>query len=166
MVDVVTVTLFGEMANWVEDLYSDNAWELGNVNLLLEALQCHFEDMTPTHRAERELMTLKQGPHQVLNYIQEFCQLADKLQHWPEQLLVHQFKLNEWYWETPELDAVLREFHPKKDLGPRPRRFPKPQLTVECTAPPMAGAPVRAPDWPARLAMLCFRCSQQGHRGA
>lgn len=74
--------------------------------------------------------------------------------------------LNEWYRATTELDAELREFHPKKDLGPRPCRFPKRQLTVECTASPMGGGAVRAPDWPAHLPMLCFRCGQPGHWAA
>ncbi|KAG8139915.1 hypothetical protein E2320_002652 [Naja naja] len=47
MVDAVTVALDGEVADWVADLYSDNAQEFGDVNLLLEALKCHF-DVTQT----------------------------------------------------------------------------------------------------------------------
>lgn len=86
------------------------------------------------------------------DYIWEFCQLAGKLQQWPEQLLVHQFKagldqslcqacayqglppwLNEWYREATELDTELRECCPKGNLEPRawrfPERFPEWQLT-------------------------------------
>ncbi|KAG8124838.1 hypothetical protein E2320_020161, partial [Naja naja] len=39
------------------------AWELGDISLLLE-VQCHFENVTQTQRAEGELMALKQRPHQ------------------------------------------------------------------------------------------------------
>lgn len=183
MVHAVTVALDGEAGDWVADLYSDNARELGDVSLLLDALQSRFEDVTWIQRAEGELISLKQGPRQVLDYIREFRRLADKLRHWPEQVLVLRFKaglnrglrkvceyrglppqLNEWFRATREIEAQLRELRPKRDLGPRPRRFHKRQWTVERTAPPVGEPPVGTRDWPACRPMLCFKCNQPGHR--
>lgn len=136
MIVAVTAVLEGEAAEWVADLHSEHAWEMADAGLFLEALRAHFEDMSRAHRAG-ELLLLKQRGRPALDYIREFRWVAGRLRGWPERLLVHQFRggldrdlrqacvypgishrLQGWYQAVIDLDTGLREFCPKRDMGP------------------------------------------------
>ncbi|KAK9409868.1 Retrotransposon-derived protein PEG10 [Crotalus adamanteus] len=68
MVVAVTASLQGEAA----DLYSDQARELADVGLFLDALKMRFEDPTRLQRVEAQLVGLQQRGRPVQEYIREF----------------------------------------------------------------------------------------------
>lgn len=128
MVMAVIAALQGEAVAWAADLYSDHARELGDVGLFLDALQAQFEDVARVQRAESEVVGLQQHGRPVVDYVHEFRWVASRLRLWPEQMLVHHFKvgldgalrracvvrgiphlLQEWFQVAVELDVGLRD---------------------------------------------------------
>lgn len=92
MVMAMAAVMEGEAADWVADLYSDHAGELGDMGLFLAALQERFENSTRVQWAEGELLVAQQHGRPVTEYIREFRRLSGKLRGWPERLVVHHFK--------------------------------------------------------------------------
>lgn len=87
-VDAIVANLEGEAAEWVMGLHDEGAPELGDPNAFLGELRVCFGDNMQAWNAEFEIHTIRQGSRLVTEYIQE---LAGRLRHWPEQLLVHYF---------------------------------------------------------------------------
>lgn len=116
--------------------------------------------------------------------MRDFNRIASKLLGWPEQLLVHHFKvgldptlhqecayrglspwLGAWYLAVTKLYAELRECRPKGEVTMRPRRFPDRVMTVTWVGPPSRVPPPERPI-STRTPILCFRCGQPGHHMA
>lgn len=76
VVIAVTTVMEGKAAEWVADLYSDRAIELGDLGLFLSALQERFEDNTRAQQAEGESLKVKQRGRPVKDYIQDVKRLA------------------------------------------------------------------------------------------
>lgn len=90
---VVAVDMEGEASEWVSDLYSDHAAELGDMGLFLSTLQKRFEDNTRAQQAEGDLLKVKQRGRPILKYIKEFRWLVGKVRGWPERLVVYHLKV-------------------------------------------------------------------------
>lgn len=59
MVQAVATNVEGEAAEWVTQLYDENASELGNINVFLQELRTRFEDESQALPAEIEIHKLK-----------------------------------------------------------------------------------------------------------
>ncbi|KAK9397281.1 hypothetical protein NXF25_020642 [Crotalus adamanteus] len=175
MVVAVTASLQGEAAAWAADLYSDQARELADVGLFLDALKTRFEDPTRQLRAKAQLVGLQQKGRPVQEYIREFQKVAGRLRSWPDSLLIHHFRtgldttirqacivrgvvgrLADWYRAVVELDVGLRD-HPGR-WEDRPCRSQ--DQPVGGTTQTLPGT-VRS-----RPTFRCFRCNWPGHRAA
>ncbi|KAK9408175.1 hypothetical protein NXF25_006949 [Crotalus adamanteus] len=175
MVVAVTASLQGEAAAWAADLYSDQARELADVGLFLDALKTRFEDPTRLQRAEAQLVNLRQRGRPVQEYIREFQKVAGRLRSWPDSLLIHHFRtgldtnirqaciirgvvgrLADWFKAAVELDIGLRD-----RLGGREDRSRRNQDQP-------VGGPTQAMPSTVRPRPIfrCFRCNRPGHRAA
>ncbi|KAK9400665.1 hypothetical protein NXF25_011379 [Crotalus adamanteus] len=177
MVVAVTSSLQGEAAAWAADLYSDQARELADVGLFLDALRTRFEDPTRLQWAEAQLVGLRQRGRPAKEYIREFQKLAGRLRSWPDRLMVHHFRngldneirracivrgiggrLSDWFKAAMELDIGLREH-----TGGRENKLPSRR-----GQDPLIGHMVQAtPDATrSKTTFRCFRCNRPGHRAA
>ncbi|XP_039191766.1 UDP-GlcNAc:betaGal beta-1,3-N-acetylglucosaminyltransferase-like protein 1 isoform X1 [Crotalus tigris] len=177
MVVAVTSSLQGEAAAWAADLYSDQARELADVGLFLDALRIRFEDPTRLQWAEAQLVGLRQRGRPAKDYIREFQKLAGRLRSWPDRLLVHHFcngldneirracivrgiggRLSDWFKAAMELDIGLREHTSGRENRLPPRRGQDPPTGRMVQATPEATRP--------KTTFRCFRCNRPGHRAA
>ncbi|XP_039196943.1 uncharacterized protein LOC120306935 isoform X2 [Crotalus tigris] len=171
----VTASLQGEAAAWAADLYSDQARELADVGLFLDALKTRFEDPTRLQRAEAQLVNLRQRGRPVQEYIREFQKVAGKLRSWPDSLLIHHFRngldtnirqaciirgvvgrLADWFRAAVELDIGLRDRPGGREDRPRRNQDQPvggPTQTMQGTVRP-------------KPIFKCFRCNRPGHRAA
>ncbi|XP_039196604.1 uncharacterized protein LOC120306793 [Crotalus tigris] len=175
MVVAVTASLQGEAAAWAADLYSDQARELADVGLFLDALKTRFEDPIRLLRAEAQLVGLRQGGRPVQDYIREFQKVAGRLRSWPDSLLIHHFRtgldttirqacivrgvagrLTDWSRAAVELDVGLRDRPGRREERPR-RNQDQP---VGGTSPDVLSTIRPKPTF------RCFRCNWPGHRAA
>lgn len=92
MVMVVAVVMEGEAFEWLANLYSDHAAELGDMGLFLSTLQKRFEANTRAQQAEGDLLKVKQRGRPISKYIKEFRWLIGKVRGWPERLVVYHLK--------------------------------------------------------------------------
>ncbi|KAK9412177.1 hypothetical protein NXF25_003352 [Crotalus adamanteus] len=177
MVVAVTASLQGEAAAWAADLYSDQARELADVGLFLDALKTRFEDPTRLQRAEAQLVGLRQRGRQVQEYIHEFQKVAGRLRSWPDRLLIHHFRtgldtdirracivrgvvgrLADWFKAAVELDIGLRDRPGGREKRPQSRRNQDQAVGGTNQTVPGTVCP--------RSVFRCFRCNRPGHRAA
>ncbi|KAK9401689.1 hypothetical protein NXF25_010045 [Crotalus adamanteus] len=177
MVVAVTACLQGEAAAWAADLYSDQARELTDVGLFLEALRARFDDPTRLQRAEAQIVGLKQRGRPVKTYIREFQKAAGRLRSWPDRLLIHHFqagldsdirracavrgvvgRLVDWFKAAMELEFGLRDRPDVRADRPPARRAPDRSGEGSTQAVPGTTRP--------KPVFRCFRCNRPGHRAA
>ncbi|KAK9396385.1 hypothetical protein NXF25_019746 [Crotalus adamanteus] len=150
--------------------YSDQARELADVGLFLDALRTRFEDPTRLQWAEAQLVGLRQRGRPAKEYIREFQIIAGRLRSWPDRLLVHHFRtgldtdirracivrgiggrLTDWFKATVELDIGLREHSSGRENRPPPRRSQDQPTGWTAQAGPETERP--------RAVFRCFRCN-------
>ncbi|KAK9408148.1 RTL1: Retrotransposon-like 1 [Crotalus adamanteus] len=170
-------SLQGEAAAWAADLYSDQARELADIGLFLDALKTRFEDPTRLQQAEAQLLGLRQRGRPVHDYIREFQKVAGRLRSWPDRLLIHHIRagldtdirracvvrgivgrLSDWFKAAVELDVGLRDCPGAHEEWPQSRRNQDQPGGSANQVPPSTVRP--------KPVFRCFHCNRPGHRAA